>query len=153
MKIEINSSPVLHGIILLLGSSAAVADIASTNVDGAAIYTSRCAGCHQTTGKGVPGVFPPLAGAEWVNGKEAVLIQVVLHGMQGALTVRGTQYNTGMPAVGSQMSDAEIAAVATYVRSQWGNKTSAVAPAAVTRERAASAKRTVPWTEAELTNL
>ncbi|MDB6045177.1 MAG: cccA [Gammaproteobacteria bacterium] len=115
------------------------------SVDGAAIFAGSCAVCHQAAGTGLPGVFPPLAGSSWVGGQDGTLVQILLHGVQGALTVNGTTYNSAMPAFGSQLSDAQIAAVLTYVRSQWGNKAAAVNPTLVSAQRAATAARSGPW--------
>ena len=115
------------------------------STDGAAVFAATCAVCHQATGKGLPGAFPPLAGSSWVEGRDATLVQIVLHGVQGALTVNGTTYNSAMPAFGGQLSDAQIAAVLTYIRSQWGNKTPPVSPTVVSAQRAATATRTAPW--------
>jgi mono/diheme cytochrome c family protein len=114
-------------------------------LDGAAIFAGNCAVCHQTTGKGLPGVFPPLAGSSLVGGRDATLVQILLHGVQGTLTVNGTTFNSAMPAFGSQLSDAQIAAVLTYIRSQWGNKAAAVNPTFVSAQRAATAARSGPW--------
>jgi mono/diheme cytochrome c family protein len=103
---------------------------AATAADGATIFAARCAACHQTTGAGLPGVFPPVAGSNWINGRDTTVIQIVLHGIQGSLTVNGVKYNGAMPTFGAQLSDAEIAAVLTHVRSHWGNTAGAVgAPA------------------------
>ena len=122
--------------------------------DGAAIFSARCAACHQGTGAGLPGVFPPLAGSNWVNGRDSTVIQIVLHGIQGSLTVNGVKYNGAMPTFGAQLSDAEIAAVLTHVRSQWGNTAGAVAAREVTAQRAASAQRHEPWQgDADLSTL
>jgi mono/diheme cytochrome c family protein len=115
------------------------------SADGAAVFAGTCAVCHQATGKGLPGAFPPLAGSSWVEGRDTTLVQIVLHGVQGALTVNGTTYNSAMPAFGGQLSDAQIAAVLTYIRSQWGNKTPAVSPTVVSTQRAATKTRTGPW--------
>jgi mono/diheme cytochrome c family protein len=115
------------------------------SVDGAAIFAGNCAVCHQAAGTGLPGVFPPLAGSSWVGGRDAALVQILLHGVQGALTVKGTTYNSAMPAFGSQLSDAQIAAVLTYIRSQWGNKAAAVNPTFVSAQRAATTARSGPW--------
>ena len=114
-------------------------------VDGAAIFSTRCAACHQAAGAGLPGVFPPLAGSNWVNGRDTTVIQIVLHGIQGSLTVNGVTYNGAMPTFGAQLSDAEIAAVLTHVRSHWGNTAGAVGAQQVTAQRAATAQRNEPW--------
>jgi mono/diheme cytochrome c family protein len=126
----------------------------ATAADGAGIFAARCAACHQTGGTGLPGVFPPLAGSNWVNGRDATVVQILLHGIQGTLTVNGVAYNGAMPTFGSQLSDAEIAAVLTYVRSQWGNKAGPVGAALVTTQRAATAARSQPWNgDADLTKM
>jgi mono/diheme cytochrome c family protein len=133
---------------------AAKAKPADGKADGAAVYAASCVACHQPTGVGLPGVFPPLAGSEWVTGKTPVLIQILLHGAQGQITVKGTSFNGMMPPFGAQLGDAELAAVATHVRAQWGNNADAVTPAMVAEQRAATASRTTPWNgEAELTPL
>lgn len=114
-------------------------------VDGAGIYTARCVACHQATGTGMPGVFPPLAKAEWVLGLDKVLVQILLHGVQGKLTVDGTAYNGLMPAFKDLMNDEEIAAAASYIRSQWGNSAAAIPASKVAEERAATASRSQPF--------
>jgi mono/diheme cytochrome c family protein len=113
--------------------------------DGATIFAARCAACHQATGAGLPGVFPPLAGSNWVNGRDTTVIQIVLHGIQGSLTVNGVTYSGAMPNFGAQLSDAEIAAVLTHVRGDWGNTAGAIGAQQVTAQRAATAQRHEPW--------
>jgi mono/diheme cytochrome c family protein len=132
-----------------------VAASAAPQPGGAQLY-QRCAVCHQATGLGVPGAFPPLAGSEWANAESPqVAIRVVLHGLQGPLTVKGQRFNGAMPpyGTGQAMSDAEVAAVLTYVRSSWGNKANAVTAAEVARERAATASRSTPWSAPDLAPL
>jgi mono/diheme cytochrome c family protein len=106
----------------LVGSKPA----AGGHVDGAATFASTCAACHQTTGSGLPGVFPPLAGSEWVNGRDTTVAAIVLNGITGSLTVKGSTYNGTMPTFKAQLSDDQIAAVLTYVRAQWGNTSPAI---------------------------
>lgn len=117
--------------------------------NGATIFAGTCAACHQATGLGAPGMFPPLAGSEFVTGDPGRLARLVLHGLTGPVTVKGSAFNGQMPPW-QQLSDAEVAAVLSYVRSSWGNGAPAVAPDVVQKERAATATRTAPWTEAEL---
>ncbi len=111
---------------------------------------ATCTACHQANGLGLPGAFPPLAGSEWVNGKPQIPIAIVLHGMQGEITVKGAKYNQIMMAWGPAFKDQEIANVVTYVRSQWGNKAGPVTAAQVAAVRAATKSRTTQWTPAEL---
>jgi mono/diheme cytochrome c family protein len=117
----------------------------SATADGAAIFASRCASCHQATGAGVPGVFPPLAGSEWVNGDAKMVARILLLGINGKISVAGSTFNGTMPAFGSTLSDAEIAAVASHVRGNFGNKASALTADLVKTERTALGSRTTPW--------
>jgi mono/diheme cytochrome c family protein len=119
-------------------------------VDGKQVYATTCAACHQATGEGVAGVFPPLAGSEWVNGDEGKLARIILHGVTGPIEVAGETFNGMMPPWGGTMKDADIAAVLTYVRSAWGNKAAPVTTEKVASVRAANSSRTTPWTAAEL---
>ncbi len=122
------------------------------NANGAAIYGANCVACHQADGKGLPGAFPPLAGSEWVTGGVDRPIAIVLHGLQGPITVSGTEYNNIMMAGGTSgaMDDQQIADVLTYVRASWGNSASPVTVDDVARVRATYASRTTSWTAAEL---
>lgn len=90
--------------------------------DGEALFASVCSACHQATGQGIPGAFPPLADhAPALYAADAELpIEIILFGMQGAINVNGMAYNGLMPAH-AHMSDAEIAAVSNYVLTAWGN--------------------------------
>lgn len=106
-------------------------------VDGKQIYGAKCAACHQASGLGVSGVFPPLAGAEWVLGDEKVLVSILLHGVQGEIVVKGNTYKGVMPAFGT-LPDAEIAAVLSYVRSDWGNQAPPITAATVQSQREAT---------------
>jgi mono/diheme cytochrome c family protein len=93
---------------------------------GKAIYNDSCAACHQGNGKGVPHLFPPLAGSANVQAKDpTTLIRLVL---QGASTVRTAAQPTfaAMPAYRWKLDDGETAAVLSYVRNQWGNAAPAV---------------------------
>ena len=117
--------------------------------DGKQVYSTTCAACHQATGEGVAGVFPPLAGSEWVTG-DAKVVRILLHGVTGPIEVAGETFNSMMPPWGGTLKDADIAAVITYMRSTWGNKGTPITAAKVASIRAATASRTTPWTAAEL---
>lgn len=113
-------------------------------VSGAQVYAGKCAGCHQSSGTGVAGVFPPLAGSPWVTGSATRLVQILLHGIQGPIDVLGTTYDGLMPAWKS-LSDEELAAVATYVRGSFGNGATPVSVQTVAAERARTAAMATPW--------
>ncbi|NYT65738.1 cytochrome c [Alcaligenaceae bacterium] len=114
-------------------------------VDGGQIYTAQCLACHQATGAGLAGVFPPLAGSEWVTGKDSLVTQIVLHGLEGEITVEGVKYNGQMPMFKDKLNDAEIAAVISHIRSSFGNTASAVTADHVAEARAATQEQTTPW--------
>ncbi|MEO0593408.1 MAG: cytochrome c [Myxococcota bacterium] len=105
-------------------------------VDGQVVYASICQACHQANGLGVSGAFPPLAKSSWVNGAAEMPVAIVLKGLQGEIEVLGTTYNGMMPPFGEQLSDAEIAAVVSYVRSSWGNRGGEVTASEVAKLRA-----------------
>ena len=111
--------------------------------DGPQLFTANCVACHQTTGKGLPGVFPPLDASEWVNGEPRVLANILLHGVTGEISVAGQTYNGAMPPFG-RLSDAELAAVLSHIRSTWSNQAAAVEADLIAAERKASA-RTTPF--------
>jgi cytochrome c oxidase subunit 2 len=93
---------------------------------GEKVYAANCVACHQANGRGTPPAFPPLDGSALVLGPEAKVVDVVLNGV-----VRDGK-PTAMAAFGKQLNDVEIAAVITFARNNWGNRTGeAVQPAAV----------------------
>jgi len=116
----------------------------ASKVDGKQIYTGKCAGCHQASGAGVAGVFPPLGGSEWVGGDEKILTHILLHGINGEIEVSGKVYKGVMPAWG-MLSDDEIAAVISYIRSDWGNAAPPVTSATVKEQREATKDQLGPY--------
>jgi glucose/arabinose dehydrogenase len=106
-------------------------DIVDDNLDkdegivGAKVFTVYCATCHQQDGKGASGRFPPLAATDWVTGDKSRLIDLVLNGLQGSITVNGETYINAMPQH-SFLSDEEVANVLSYIRQSFGNNASPV---------------------------
>lgn len=112
------------GIFTLHLATPSVATAAS---DGKALFEKNCSSCHQANGKGLPGAFPPLAGNKDETAKDpSPVIKIVLNGLNTPKTIEGKQYGGGMPAWKGVLSNADIAAVLTYVRSSWGNKAAPV---------------------------
>lgn len=94
---------------------------------GKKIFTANCATCHQGSGLGVAGQYPPLAGSEYVLGGTRRLGMILLKGLEGPLTVKGAQYGSAvMQPWEKALTDAKIADVLTYIRSEWGNNASPV---------------------------
>ncbi len=102
---------------------------------GAQLYGNYCSACHQLTGTGVAGVFPPLKGDPVVMDDDpAEHIRIVIQGLQGK-AIAGVTYASPMPAFGSQLDDQQIAAVVNHERSSWGNKAPTVTAQDVAAQR------------------
>ena len=96
-------------------------------IDGAALYTQSCAACHQANGQGIPGVFPPLVNSPYLIGDNVErLAAIMIYGLVGPITVLGVEYNSAMAGLGAQYSDEQLAAVASYVRTNFGHSASPV---------------------------
>jgi mono/diheme cytochrome c family protein len=125
-------------------------------VHGAQVFMKNCVVCHQATGLGQPGTFPPLAGSEWVNAKGPNrVIRIVLNGLGGPIQVKGQAFNNNMATWKAIMTDQDIADVLTFVRGNkdWGNDASPVSPEQVAALRKELASRDTPFTPEELLKL
>ena len=88
---------------------------------GAALYSVNCAACHQNTGQGIAGVFPPLAGDSLVQALDPTgHITTVLNGKQGSI-IGGVTYASPMPAFKGTLNDDDLAAIVNHERTSWGN--------------------------------
>ncbi|HRM94866.1 MAG TPA: cytochrome c, partial [Alicycliphilus sp.] len=87
--------------------------------------------------------FPPLDGSEWVQGEPRVLANILLHGITGEITVKGNKYQGAMPAF-PQLSDAELAGIASFIRGNWSNKAEPLQAELFAKERA-DGSRTTPF--------
>ena len=105
---------------------------------GKALFAGTCSTCHQPDGKGVEGVFPPLAGSDYIKADPKALPRVILHGLVGPVKVNGKDYNSNMPPM-SQLTDDEVANISTYVLNSWGNP-----GGRVTKEEAAAIRAAKP---------
>lgn len=125
--------------------AAASAALGPYHVDaakGTELYNTTCAACHQPTGMGIAGAFPPLKDNPAVlDADPTKQIDVVLNGLQGE-TIAGTVYATPMPPFGSVLNDAEIADIINHERSSWGNHSKQIAASDVKARRAASSAGT-----------
>ena len=137
-----NVAPVvLAGLVVMVLISAAFEKgaIGAQPPDGKAIFLNNCAACHQANGRG-GGPFPPLAANSDVNRADSSnLIEIVLNGRSGPITVNGKQYGANMPAWRTELSNSEIAAVLTYIRTAWQNNAPAVSEDQVAAARAPEA--------------
>ncbi|MFM8720483.1 MAG: c-type cytochrome [Chthoniobacterales bacterium] len=122
-------------------------------VVGKRLFTANCVACHQATGQGVAGQFPTLVESEWVLTEgwhgDNHLVSILLHGLQGPIQVKGSTYNGAMPPW-KQLKDDQIAAILTYIRSEWGNNESAISAEQVAKIREETTAQTEPYTQAQL---
>jgi mono/diheme cytochrome c family protein len=89
---------------------------------GKTVYDARCASCHGADGAGMPPQYPPLASNQSIQMESAVNpIRMVLNGGLPPATL-GNPQPYGMPPFAQILSDDEVAAVVTYIRSAWGNR-------------------------------
>jgi mono/diheme cytochrome c family protein len=122
-------------ILLLLLAACDRGEPPSGPADGEVVYGRMCAVCHGFDGEGRPPAFPPLARSEWVTDDDERLIGIVLDGLSGEIMVRGERYNGLMIGFRKQLSDEEIAAVLSYIRSSWGNDAPPITPEEVQKVR------------------
>jgi mono/diheme cytochrome c family protein len=119
----------------LPANSSLVADgrkLDTNRAEGTRLYIDNCSGCHQSSGRGIANVFPPLEGNPVIVAPDgANIINVMING------VKGREGLIPMPAFGARLTDEEIASIANYVRTSWGNTASAnVTAAQVKKARA-----------------
>ena len=116
-----------------------VQDPAASANRGKAVYQKECLSCHQADGGGVPHLNPPLYESTNVIGDKKKIIAVVLKGMTDRVPIDGEYYSNNM-APHPELSNQQIADVLTFIRSNWGNKASAVTPEEVKAVRGVKKK-------------
>lgn len=115
---------------------------------GAALFGTYCATCHQTNGSGVRGAIPPLDGSRYVVADTDVPAAILLRGIAGPIEVKGEIYNGRMPNFHASLEDEEIALILTHIRSAWSNNA-----VGITREQVTAIRQTLesdlgrPWTD------
>jgi cytochrome c6 len=112
----------LVGLMLLTGSAECQSPVVA-HTEPQSVFMDNCAACHQAGGVGIPGVFPALAADAFVRGDPAAVVRVILAG------------RNGMPSFRNDLSDEQIAAVASYIRQSFGNGAAAIQPAFVAEIR------------------
>lgn len=112
----------LCGFVLLLINCQSEEEIKRQKyiTEGKQLYKTHCANCHQPDGKGLASLYPPLNGSDYLVNKDSVIC-LMRYGQQGPIVVNGKPYNRIMPA-NPQLSELEIAELATYIYNKWGNE-------------------------------
>ncbi len=104
-------------------------------MEGHILYNSYCASCHQRDGKGDNSRYPPLAGSEFVTGDKHKVIDIVMHGLQGEISVAGKTFNGVMPAHGVFLDDHAIASIITYIKFRFNKVNDPITIEEVTKVR------------------
>ena len=130
-----SSAPQVHQAEVAAGAAPSPERIKA----GEEVFKVACIACHQATGEGMPGAFPPLAKSDYLLSKPDRAVGIVVRGLQGEVTVNNQKYNSVMPAM-TQLTDQQVADVLTYALNTWGNKGGSIIVERVVAERAAAAK-------------
>jgi nitrite reductase (NO-forming) len=151
LKVEGTANPIVYSgkqsdtlyagasneVVAVNANKSAATAVADAPYDkGKSVFLQTCFACHQPNGQGLPNVFPPLAGSDYLMADKQRSIGIVLRGCNGEVNVNGRKYVSSMPAL-SVLSDKQIADVLTYVRNSWGNSGQAVSPEEVRAVRQA----------------
>jgi nitrite reductase (NO-forming) len=105
---------------------------------GQALFAGTCSTCHQGNGQGMEGVFPPLAKSSVLAATPKRIVDIMLHGLNGPITVNGKDFNSTMPPM-TQLTDDEVANIGTYVLNSWGNPGGRISKEEVAERRKAAA--------------
>lgn len=151
------SLALLAALLPLTALADDAADLKASAERGKAIFMTTCMACHQPHGNGLPPVFPPFNGSEFVQGDARRLVAIVTKGLTGPLKVKGMQFNGVLIAVDTQFpqlkENDKLADVLNYIRTAWENKAEKpITPDFVQKVRDEFKDRTTPWTEPEILN-
>lgn len=125
---------------LFVITQAVAADKAEQMKKGEAVFKKYCVTCHMATGMGMPGVYPPLAGSDYIKTKDKkVIIDNVTNGLKGEVTVNGKKFNNVMVPLPKEYTDEDAANVITYIMNSWGNSGPVVTAAEVKKIRKVAA--------------
>ena len=130
-------------------------DIKTSAERGKATFMVTCMTCHQATGLGIPGAFPPFDGSEYVQGDTKRLVALVIKGYMGPIEVKGQKFNNILIAVDLQFpqlkENAKLADVLNYIRTAWSNKAdTAITPDFIQKVRDEFKDRTTAWNAEDL---
>lgn len=90
-------------------------------IDGQALYKLHCANCHQDNGQGLAGLYPPIAGSDFLKDNKNLILCSMRNGLKDTIVVNGKTYRQPMPA-NLQLQALDVAEIATYIYNEWGNE-------------------------------
>jgi mono/diheme cytochrome c family protein len=109
-------------------------DVAKSIARGKEVYAANCLSCHQISGEGLPGVYPPVAGSDHLSKDQSKNIDILLKGQNEEITVNGQKYAVPMASF-SHLTDQQVADVLNYLGNNWGNHLEAVTTGQVKAKR------------------
>ena len=139
-KFAVQCTAAIIALVAIVSTSASGQDKAALMKRGAEVYKAYCQTCHQPTGAGLPNVYPPLAGSDYIKTKpKATIIDNVVNGLKGEVVVNGKKFNNVMVPLPANYTNDDAAAVITYALNTWGNNGGLVSAAEVKKIRKATA--------------
>jgi cytochrome c551 len=90
-------------------------------IDGQVLYKTHCANCHQENGQGLAGLYPPIAGSDFLKKNKELVLCSMRNGLKDTIVVNGKTYRQPMPA-NTQLQALDVAEIATYIYNEWGNE-------------------------------
>ncbi len=139
-KFAVQCTASIIALVAIVSTSASGQDKAALMKRGGEVYKAYCQTCHQPTGAGLPNVYPPLAGSDYIKTKpKATIIDNVTNGLKGEVVVNGKKFNNVMVPLPANYTNDDAAAVITYVLNTWGNNGGLVSAAEVKKIRKAAA--------------
>ncbi|MES2516609.1 MAG: cytochrome c [Bacteroidota bacterium] len=90
-------------------------------VDGQVLYKTHCSNCHQENGQGLAGLYPPIAGSDFLAKNKELVLCSMRNGLKDTIVVNGKSYHQPMPA-NTQLQALDVAEIATYIYNEWGNE-------------------------------
>ena len=123
MKILQVTSYLLLTVYCLLSISCSQEDVKLKQyyIDGQALYKLHCANCHQDNGQGLAGLYPPIAGSDFLKDNKNLILCSMRYGLKDTIVVNGKTYRQPMPA-NTQLQALDVAEIGTYIYNEWGNE-------------------------------
>lgn len=128
MNIITKKLPKLYSFLLIVQCSLLAASCSQEDVklkqyyiDGQALYKLHCANCHQENGQGLAGLYPPIAGSDFLKKNKELVLCSMRNGLKDTIVVNGKTYRQPMPA-NTQLQALDVAEIATYIYNEWGNE-------------------------------
>ena len=121
MKILLNCLLLSAYCLLTISCSQEDIKLKQYYIDGQALYKLHCANCHQDNGQGLAGLYPPIAGSNFLKDNKNLILCSMRYGLKDTIVVNGKTYHQPMPA-NTQLQALDVAEIATYMYNEWGNE-------------------------------